>query len=459
MNTETASGRHSFRVHPCNPWLVLLLPLLLFSACNGDFDQREEVADTIGPGGGSTGTVANPNQSTFVRGVATIAGAVRNAIVILRPVNLDGSVDWNDANALGQGLTFFNGIYQISVLDASYRGPILVEIRGQNTIGTVSDGGNPATASTQKFHVMAPGHVMYSVLPYYEGKSSGDTHVTPFTTFAVMRALAFDGSIAGVTGGISAGLFGLTCQQTARFFGIGQVRAAQPADFSVSGSFGPDVLQSYAITALSQLARDIGVANVWDFWLGLANDGADDGIANGSIGFVPNTGVLMPDLTQASLIGDALLNNYLAPGNVDRLFGGDSTGLVAGSDLDQLIAALNNARNINTVTVDYDFVFRAPEVIDTTRSAVVRTSVLACQRIGQSTQFHPFGDSAGPSFVGFNWVSSSPANVTVQPFGRIVISPVAPNGDYTLTLTVQPLAGQTFVTGFTRSYAIVVKVR
>jgi len=433
--------------------------MLFLSACNGDFDQREEVARAINPGGGSTGTTANPNTSAFVRGVASIAGAVRNALVILRPINLDGSVDWSDANALGQGITFSNGIYQIYVLDQSYRGPILVEIRAQNVLGVVTDGGNPATANSQKFHAMAASHVMYSVLPYFEGFSTGDTHVTPFTTFAVTRSLAFDGSIAGVQGGISTGLFGLTAQQTARFFGIGQVRAAQPADFSASGSFGTDTLQSYAITALSQLARDIGVANVWDFWLGLANDGLDDGIANGSIGFVPNTGIAMPDLTQASLIGDALLNNYMAPGNPDRLFGGDSTQLVAGSSLAQLITALNGARNINTVTVDYDFVFRVPDVIDTTRSATIRTSVLACQRIGASANFHPFGDSAGPSFVGFNWVSSSPANVTVQPFGRIVVSPVAPNGDYTLTLTVQPLAGQIFITGFARSYTVVVKVR
>lgn len=454
MNTETASRKLSFRALPCLAALLLAL-----AGCNGDFDQREEVARTVGLGGGSTGTTANPNAPAFVRGVASIAGVVRDAVVILRPVNDDGSVDWNDANALGQGVTFFNGIYQINVQDQYYRGPILVEVRGQNTIGVTTQGGNPATATSQKFHVMTGGHVLYSVLPYFEGFSTGDTHVTPLTTFAVTRALAFDGSIAGVQGGIATGLFGLTCQQTARFFSLAQVRAAQPADFAVSGSFGSDTLQSYVITALAQIARDLGVANVWDFWLGLANDGLDDGLANGSIGFVPNTGVLMPDLTQANLIGDALLNGYMAPGNPDRLFGGDNTQIVAGSSLDQLVATLNTARNINTVTVDYDFVFRDPGVIDTTRGVTIKTSVLACQRIGQSTSFHPFGDSAGPSFVDFVWTSSSPANVSVQPFGRIVVSPTAPNGDYTLTLAVQPKAGQIFVTGPTRNFTVVVKVR
>lgn len=440
-------------------WLIAVGALLALSACKGEFDQREEIANTINPGGGSTGTVANPNESSFVRGVVSIAGAVRNALVILRPINTDGSIDWDDADALGQGITFTNGIYQVSVLRSGYRGPILVEVRGQNAIGTVSDGGNPATARSQKFHAMGPQHVLYSVLPFYEGLSSSDTHVTPFTTFAVTRSLAFDGSIAGVQGGISTGLFGLTCQQTARFFGLPQVRASQPADFAASGGFGSDTLQSYALAALSQLARDIGVANVWDFWLGLANDGADDGIANGSIGFVPNTGVPMPDLTQPNLIGTALLSGYLAPGNSERLFGGDSTGIVPGNTLDQLISALDASRNINNVTVVYDFVFRVPGVIDTTRGETVRTSVVACQQIGASTSFHPFGDSAGPSFVDFVWTSSAPASVSVQPFGRIVVSPTAANGDYSLTLEIQPKAGQVFVAGATRSYSVTVKVR
>jgi hypothetical protein len=439
--------------------MLVLFALLLLAGCSGDFDQREEIARTIGLGGGSTGTTANPNTGSFVRGVASIAGVVRNAAVVLRPVRDDGSVDWDDNNALGQGVTFFNGIYQVNVLNPAYRGPILVEIRGRSSIGVVSEGGNPATATSQKFHVMGPGHVMYSVLPYFQGASSGNTHVTPLTTFAVTRALAFDGSIAGVQGGIAAGLFGLTCQQTARFFGLGAVRASQPMDLAASGSFGFDMLHGYVLAALSQLARDIGVANVWDFWLGLALDGLDDGIANGSIGLVPNTGVTMPDLTQPNLIGSALLNGYLAPGNLDRVFGGDATQVVPGSALAQLINDLDASRNINNVTVDYDYIFRAPDVIDAARGATVRTSVLACQRIGTGTDFHPFGDSAGPSFVDFVWVSSSPSNVTVQPFGRIVVSPAAPAGDYLLTLTVQPKAGQIFVTGLTRSYTVVVKVR
>lgn len=438
---------------------VAVAALLALAACKGDFDQREELSRTINPGGGSTGTVANPNESSFVRGVASIGGVVRNAVVVLRPINLDGSVDWDDNNTLGQGITFSNGIYQVSVQRSNYRGPILVEVRGQNSIGTVTEGGNPATAVTQKFHVMGPTHVMFSVLPYYEGSSSGDTFVSPFTTFAVTRSLAFDGTIAGVTGGISTGLFGLTCQQTARFFGLAQVRASQPADFAGSGGFGTDQLQSWALAGLAQVARNIGVANVFDFWQGLANDGADDGIANGSIGFVPNTGVAMPDLSQAGLIGDALLNNFMAPGNPDRLVGPDSTTLASGSNLAQLIAALDGARNINNVTVLYDFVFRVPTLVETTRGAVVRTSVLACQQIGGSTSFHPFGDSGGPSFVDFAWSSSSPANVSVQPFGRISVAPTAPNGDYTLTLTVQPKIGQVFVTGATRTYSVLVRVR
>ncbi len=439
--------------------VLMALAAAVLSGCNGDFDQRQDVAKKIAPGGSSVGTTANPLGATFVRGVASIGGAVRNAVVILRPINLDGSVNWADQDALGQGVTFFNGIFQITVLDRTYRGPVLVEVRGQNSVTTVTDGGNPVTATSNKFHAMGQQHVLYSVLPYYDAQSTGDTIVTPLTTFAVMRCLSFNGSIAGVNGGISAGLFGLVCQQTARFFGLAQVRAKLPADFAGSGGFGSDALQSYALAALAQLARDIGVANVWDFWLGLAQDAADDGIANGSIGFVPGTGIAMPDLTASGLIGNALLNNYLAPGNLDRLVSPDSTGVAAGSALAQLITDLNAARDINNVTVDYDIVFRVPDVLELHRGQTERTTVLACQQIGNTTLFHPFGDSAGPSFVDFSWVSSSPANVSVLTFGRITISPTAPIGDYTLQLTVSPKAGQIFVTGFTRAYNITIKVR
>lgn len=430
----------------------------LLASCTGDFDQREEVAETVQPGGGSVGTVANANSGVFVRGAVSIVGAVRNAHVILRPVNLDGTVDWDDADALGQGITFFNGIYQVSV-ERPYRGPVLVEVRAQNSVGVVSDGGNPATSVTQKFHVMGPQHVLYSVLPYHEGVSTDGTYVTPFTTFAVTRSLAFDGSIAAVQGGISAGLFGLTCQQTARLFGLAAVRHRLPYDLTASGGFGDDQLQAYALAGLSQVARNIGVANVWDFWLGLALDGRDDGIANGSIGFVPGTGIAMPDLSQAGLIGDALLNDYLAPGNIERPFNPDNTMVPPTSPLGVLAATLDTARDINAVSVDYDFVFRVPGSFTMAPGTEMRTSVLVCQQIAGGTEFHPFGDSAGPSFVNFAWTSAAPASVSVQPFGRIVVAPGAAVADYEIVLQISPRPGQSFVTGPVREFSFYVRVR
>lgn len=446
----------SFR---CGISLALcLLSLATVPACEGDFDQQVEEAKSQGPGSGSTGSIVNPDAK-FVRGFVSTGGAVRNAVVTLRAINDDGSIDLDEARVLGTGFTFNNGIYQVNIRRNGYRGAVLVEVRGQNTLAVPTDNGNPATARTNKFHLMEPGHVLYSVLPYFDGYSNGDTHVTPLTTVAVMRSLSFDGSIAGVQGGISMGMFGLMCQQVAGHFGLDAVRAKTPTDFSLSGGLPGDQTYAYVLAALSQVAKNLGVANVNDFWLGMAEDARDDGVLNGSIGYVPNTAVTMPDLSAASLIGAALFNDYLDPNNLERVPGKNNTEIGVGSTLDLLIAHLNTARNINASVHDYELTVRVPNDLTLSQGETAYTHTTVLKRIGNGTKFHPFGDSAGPGFVEFDFVSGSPANVDVQPFGRIVVNPLAVDGDYTITLTVRPRIGQTFVTGPLDTYSFTVRVR
>ena len=434
--------------------LCSVLPLLALCACDGDFDQRQEQATTIGAGGGSTGSLANPDLKFFVRGTASIGGAVSGAFVTLRPINPDASVDWNDTNALGNGVTFSNGIYQIYIKNNSYRGPILVEIRG----GGGAQGGNPATAVSNKFHTMSSAHVLYTVAPMFDGYSVTKIDASPLTTAAVARCLAFDGSIAGVTGGIATGMFGLVCQQVAEFFGLDRIRAVIPVDYAASGSFGNHELYGRVMAALSQVAKDIGVSNVWDFYLGLWQDALDDAELNGSIGVVPNTPIAMPDFGQANLIGSALFNNYMDPLNLERTRGGDNTQISMGGELDTLITTLDTVRDVDDAVRTYDNVVRVANFVRLSQGRTYQTRVAALDRIGGSIEFHPYGDSAGPSFVEFAWTSSSPGNVSVQPFGVITVNGAAPNGTYTLTLTIQPLAGQTFVTGNTEVHTIEVEV-
>ena len=437
--------------------LLAFMGLCVFalSACDGDFDQRQDQAKTQGFGAGSTGTVANPNGSLFIRGTVSTAGAVRDANVMLRPINDDASVDWDDNHALGTTVTFTNGIYQCYLNTADYSGPILVEIRG----GSGVTGGNPATALSNKFHDMLTGHVLYSVVPFYDGYSVSDVHVTPLTSVAVARGLAWNGSVAGVMGGVSTGMFGLMCQQVAEFFGLTGIRAQQPQDYSASGSFGSDEDYALVLAALSQLAKDIGVSNVFDFWQGMYEDALDDGELNGSISVVPNTPIAMPDLGVTGVIGAALFNNFMDPNNLERVAGIDNTQVVAGSSLDTLITTLNTTRDIDNAVRTYDHILRVPTTVFMRAGEILKTRVEALDQLGSSINFHPYGDSGGPGFVGFNWTSSSPANVSVQQYGRITVDVAAPPGTYTLTLNVAPLAGQTFVTGFAQGYTIEVKVQ
>jgi hypothetical protein len=435
-------------------FLLVLIPVLALAACDGDFDQRQELARTQGAGAGSTGSLANPTLSLFIRGTVSTGGAVSDAFVTLRPINPDASVDWDPNNALGTGVTFSNGIYQIYMTRNDYRGPVLVEVRG----GAGVKGGNPATAVSQKFHDMEAGHVMFSVCPMFEGYSVAAVDVTPLTTVAVARCLSLDGSIAGVTGGVSMGMFGLMCQQTAEFFGLTRIRGHIPLDYSASGSFGNDDLYGRVMAALSQVAKNLGVANVFDFYLGLYQDALDDGVLNGSIAVVPNTPLAMPDLSQGGLIGDALFSDYMDPLNLERTRGGDNTQISPGGAVDTLIGVLDAVRDINDAVREYDQIVRLETSLKVSKGGEYQTRIGALDRIGSSIKYHPYGDSAGPSFVEFDWVSSAPGSVDVLPFGRVVVDGAAASGTYTLTLTIRPLAGQTFVTGPTQVHTISVKV-
>ena len=106
----------------------LLLVACMLAACNGDFDQRQDEATTKGAGSTSVGTLPNQGGPRYIRGVVSNAGAVSGAYVTLRRINNDASIDFT--TNLGNGVTFSNGIYQIYLTDLSYRGPILVEVRG-----------------------------------------------------------------------------------------------------------------------------------------------------------------------------------------------------------------------------------------------------------------------------------------------------------------------------------------
>ncbi|CAG0932036.1 hypothetical protein PLCT1_01950 [Planctomycetaceae bacterium] len=432
--------------------LAASLVVLAFalSACDGTFDQRVEVARTIASGSGSTGTNPNPASGLFVRGTVSIAGAVKNALVMLRPVNDDGSIDFDDSHALGVTVTFSNGIYQAIIRDKTYRGPIVVDVRGQNVGGVVSEGANPATSTSDQWHEMTSGHTLYGVLPYFYGKQVGDVNVTPLTTCAVTRGLFF--------GGVSAGMYGMCTRNVGDFFGIGHIRTYLPYDFARGGSFGDHEMYAYVMAALSQVAKNIGVTNVFDFYEGMSRDCLDDGELNGSIGFVPNTGIAMPDLSAASILGDALNDDYLAPGNVERVRNPDNTGVSPGSTLANLITALTAARDINSPTYTYDLVLRVESVVGVNVGGEYETSIFAMESLG-GIGLECYGDSGGPSFVDYSFVSSSPANVTVLPFGRISAPIGATPGTYTLTLTVSPAIAQTLVTGSTRVFTITVHVQ
>ncbi|MCC6574672.1 MAG: hypothetical protein IT462_12895 [Planctomycetes bacterium] len=428
-----------------------LLLLLLIAGCTGDFDQRVDIARKIGAGGASIGSTTNPAAGTFITGQISTGGVVRDALVTLRRVRDDGQIDLDDNNALGVSVSLSNGAYQVNLRDNSYRGAIVVEVRGRNINGIQSTGANPATAVSNLTHIMRDDHVLWTVAPNYEGRSIFGVQVTPLTTFAVRRG--------EFLGGVSAGMFGLCSQQTAEFFGLPRIREGVPTDFCGTVSFGNDFSYGCVMAALSQVAANAGIANVWDFYLGMAQDGRDDGILNGSIGFVPNTGVVMPNLSAANLIGQAFEDDFLAPINPERSgVAFDNTFATPGTELRILIDHLNTSRNINNYSRTYEHIVRVPEFIELVRGQVYPTHFLAIDQIDVPI-FEAYGDSGGPCFVDFDFTSSAPGSVDVLPFGRIAVDAGAAPGFYTLTLTVSPASAQVFVDGPTQTFTIGVQVR
>jgi hypothetical protein len=188
------------------------------------------------------------------------------------------------------------------------------------------------------------------------------------------------------------------------------------------------------------------------------DDASDNGQLDGSIGFVPNTGVAMPDLGQANLLGNALFDDYLDPANIERRVGVTNLEVSPGSELDLLIDALNSARTIGSVSFSYELCVRVPKNLALKPGASYQTRTLALERIGLEPAFEPYGDSSGPSFVSFAWAPSNPG-ITISPEGLLSIGPAVPKGRYTVALTVSPAPAQTFVTGPALNFSFVVEVK
>jgi hypothetical protein len=432
--------------------LILAVPLLAIAlaACSGDFDQRVEIARKIGEGVESIGSTVNPEGGTYVSGTVSVGGVVRYARVTLRRVRPDGSIDLDDSRVLASTVTGDTGGYHATLRDTTYRGPIVVEVRGQD--GAIqAEGANPATSRTALLHPMRGYHTLNGMLPYFDGYSVGDVHVTPLTTCAIARSQFL--------GGQSAGMYGMCGLQVAQSFGLQAIRMLLPHDLCGSGTPGNSEAYGYLVATLSQVARNAGATNVFDFYEGLTRDFLDDGISNGSIGLIPNTGITMPDLTMAGVLYDALFNDYLAPGNVDRFRGFPDNTNVPPGDIAGLLNALTLARDVNGFTYGYDFTLRVPTAVVVARGSEFATRVFAVDQYGQSTILETLGDSGGPCFVDYQFVSSSPVNVSVATFGRITVPMGAAVGTYNVTLTVTPAAAQTFITGPTQIFNITVEVR
>jgi hypothetical protein len=187
---------------------------------------------------------------------------------------------------LSSGTTDSHGNFIISL--GTYSGPVVLHMMG----GTYTD---LATGATK---TMSMGNVMSAAIPTV---SSGETvtgiQVTPLTSMAQARAQY-------MTGGMTAA--NITSANTAvgNYFSVGDILRKRPMNPLIpgSGDVATQDTRNYgmAIAAMSQYAKDIGIADSSAIVTAMMRD-ASDGIMNGMIG---STQIKMGGMMGGGMMGD-----------------------------------------------------------------------------------------------------------------------------------------------------------
>jgi hypothetical protein len=187
---------------------------------------------------------------------------------------------------LSSGTTDSHGNFVISL--GTYSGPVALQMRG----GTYTD---LATGATK---TMSMGNVMTAVIP---SVSSGETvtgiQITPLTSMAQARAQY-------MTGGMTAANIASANTAVGNYFSVSDILHTQPMNPLVpgSGDVATQDMRNYgmAIAAMSQYAKDIGIADSSAIVTAMRRD-ASDGIMNGMIG---STQITIGGMMGGGMMGD-----------------------------------------------------------------------------------------------------------------------------------------------------------
>ncbi len=238
------------------PLTFLIGTLLLLFGCGG--------------GGSSVTTPMGNNGTTGANGMISgtaVKGPVSGGTVKVFAVN-NGAMGMQ----LASGTTDSQGNFNISIGD--YTGSIMVQMSG----GTYVDEATGATVS------MAPGDVMTAVMTTVSaGATVTGIQLTPLTSMAQTMAVNMWGGMTDAN---------ITAANTAigNYYMVNDILHTPPMNPLVSGSGGTatQYMKNYgmAIAAISQSAKDMGMALSSSMVTAMMND-ASDGVLNGMMGTTP----------------------------------------------------------------------------------------------------------------------------------------------------------------------------
>ncbi|MCA8938690.1 MAG: hypothetical protein KDB07_02695 [Planctomycetes bacterium] len=407
---------------------IASIALLALMACGeGSFDQRMR-ADVDELRDGAFDFVNTNPGSGFgnVIGDVSTGGPATFARVTLHAVSLDGVIDWDVNNALGD--SFSSGIFgEFDVtMRREYSGPIIVSAVGAELSGQKASYGSPSRAeSNPRFDFAAGDELVGYVLDYPFVTDA--IVVSPLSTLVVERAQFL--------GGVSSGNLALAAQQVGVIFGLEDARDRRPDNIMNQGGLRETLEENLAFAAISQIAKDFGVADA-AIWRALRLDMRDDGELNASFATIDGSEAALPALNNANVLGAILTDRMLALGNDDNRTGVNAGNLPSNPPLNEAIQRLNAPRSAAmTMPPMTDLVVHTP-VLTLKAGQMTSLGVRGFERRGE--KFWMLFSSDGPTVATVSYSADRPADVSFPHPGIVAVSAgVASGTEITVSVRVQ----------------------
>lgn len=337
-----------------------------------------------GGGGGSGSSVV---ASGGIIGGTGFKGPVSNATVTAYAVT-GGS----PGTQLGSATTDATGKFSVSV--GNYSGPVMLQLTG----GSYTDEASGTAMN------MATGDVMTAVLPTIaSGATVTGVMVTPLTSMAQTAALHLSGGMtdANIASANSA---------VGTYFMVNDILHTQPMNPLVPGSGSATTQDAInygmAVAAMSQSAKDLGMAASSAFVTAMMND-SSDGMMNGKMGSNPismSMGGMMGPMMMQPNAGTSGLGSAMS---MFAASAQNKSGITA-SMMQSLINRLNASNGqlfpatpaVSTGMIG-GTVFNGPTTQATVRAYAINNGTLGAQIASTSTDAQgaftlPIGTYSGP---------------------------------------------------------------